>query len=347
MAFPPPPDSKGAIRRAGRAISEGRETSEDLEMLDQWRGAHGYALNTFQANFRKRISRQNIPIEFVQRLKRRNTIIDKLRREGPDGRPLIRDLVGMHDLAGCRLIFDTIPELREFRSQLHIGFGEHLLKNPADKYDYIETPKRSGYRGVHDVYIHRPRSHRRGDEGNKPWWGLAVEIQFRTKIQNSWATAVEMADLIGRERTKFEHGDGDNGMFFRIASEIIARKHEGLSRCFLDRSLAQLIEELHAMEDRLNILGRLSALRAYDGDTKLGKHNVLNIVQDEMNANGFRLEISRFSNPSKAMLAANAAESDPASINAVYVRSDNPYQLRTAYKNYFSDPTNFVDLLDL
>ena len=133
MAFPPPPDSKGAIRRAGRAISEGRQTQEDLEILDQWRGAHGYALNTFQANFRNRISRQSIPIEFVQRLKRRNTIIDKLRREGPDGRPLIRDLVGMHDLAGCRLIFDSIAELREFRSQLHSGFGEHLRKNPTEK----------------------------------------------------------------------------------------------------------------------------------------------------------------------------------------------------------------------
>lgn len=346
MAFPPPPNSRNAIRRAGIAISEGRETEADLDILDQWRAAHGYALNTFQANLRQRIQRQNLAVEFVQRLKRRNTVIDKLRRPGPDGGSLIRDLAGMHDLAGCRLIFDNVADLRAFRAQLHQGFGEHKLRNDVGKYDYIDHPKVTGYRGIHDVYAHHPRSHRRGDEGNSPWHGLRVEIQFRTKAQNSWATAVEIADLIDRERTKFEFGGGNRGLFFRIASEIIARRHENLERSFNGESTDDLRRKLDDLERELNILGRLSALKGYDGDVKLARHNVLNIVHDDANANGFRLEISTFRSPGQALAAANIAESDSRSINAVYVRSDNPHQLRAAYKNYFSDPTNFVDLLN-
>ena len=65
----------------------------------------------------------------------------------------------MDDVAGCRLIFPTVEELRVFRAEFHDKSRfKHSLKNDPDKYDYIAHPKESGYRGVHDVYVYNVNS---------------------------------------------------------------------------------------------------------------------------------------------------------------------------------------------
>ena len=65
-------------------------------------------LNTFQVILRGRTRGKGIVV--AQRLKRRNTIIDKLDRESK------MQLFRM-DVAGCRLIFADIAELRDFRAK--------------------------------------------------------------------------------------------------------------------------------------------------------------------------------------------------------------------------------------
>ena len=107
LAFPKPPSSKRQVNRAGARIANLNETSDDLDCLDQWRAAHGYVLNTFQSMFRKRIQRMTTnDVLFVQRLKRRKTVVDKLRRTHDDDTRLISDATSMQDYAGCRLIFN-------------------------------------------------------------------------------------------------------------------------------------------------------------------------------------------------------------------------------------------------
>lgn len=349
MAFPEPPQSKSSIRKAGKRIAEGIETPDDIALVDQWRASHGYALNTFQANLRQRILRSDFDVDFVQRLKRRRTVIDKLRRRKPDGSKLISDVTAMQDFAGCRLIFDSLDNLNEFRVKFHDDLNRrgqlHIIKNEPDKFNYIEQPKPTGYRSIHDIIIHRPRSHRRGSDRNLPWHGLTVEVQFRTRIQNSWATAVEMSDLLSGTRTKFEFAEDKRGRFFALASEVLARDHEGLCRRFLERTTKELKLEIKELESELKIIASLSALRKEEVTTKLGKHTVLNIVADDSDAAGYRLEISTYPSGIEAISAANDAESDPNSLNAVYVRADNPAQLQRSYRNYFSDPADFVSLL--
>lgn len=114
MAYPAPPASKSAVRRAGEAITKGVSTDLDLRIVDQWRSAHGYVINTFQAWLKGHISKHVFYIEFAQRLKRRNTVIDKLRRKNFKGDPLIADVSAMHDFAGCRMIFNDIEQLHSF-----------------------------------------------------------------------------------------------------------------------------------------------------------------------------------------------------------------------------------------
>lgn len=181
MAFSAPPVSKSAVRRAGQAIAIGNSTEGDLKLVDQWRSSHGYVINTFQAWFKGHFAKQVFGIEFAQRLKRRNTVMGKLLRNDKAGKPLISDVASMHDFAGCRMIFENLNDLITFRNYMQstsvTRSVDHELRHAQelDKYNYIERPKLSGYRGIHDVYRHFPRGSKRR-ELKKPWDGLLVEV---------------------------------------------------------------------------------------------------------------------------------------------------------------------------
>jgi putative GTP pyrophosphokinase len=347
MSYPNPPDSRSAVKKAGKAIANGTSTNADIEIVDQWRASHGYVINTFQAWIKGHISKRSVNVEFAQRLKRRRTVEDKLKRKDSFGKPLISDVTSMHDFAGCRMIFENIDELTKFRDYMQsievTRNIEHELRHQKDKYDYIESPKYSGYRGIHDVYRHYPRGHRRLKETPRPWDGLMVEIQYRTRAQHAWATAVEISDILDGERTKFDINETERGQFFSFASEIIARRYESKQKSFLDINTDKLQEYLQILEDKLGIMQRLQALKQFEDENKLQNHNVLNIIK---NQNGeIKLEVFPFSSASLAIEKATLLENDENSLNAVYVRSDNPKQLRSAYRNYFYDPVDFVKLL--
>ena len=254
----------------------------------------------------------------------------------------------MQDFAGCRLIFENIEELMDFRNYVLsnevLGDVKHRLKHEdTEKYNYIEHPKLTGYRGIHDIFLHHPRPHRIGDEQSKPWQGLMVEVQYRTRPQHAWATALEISDIIDRKKTKFGFGDDERGQFFAMASEIIARRHENLKKSFLDFDDEALEKRFFDAEDELLILRRLGAMRQFEEYNKLRKHNVLNIVEKEDGDYGLDVEV--FRNAQDAIARANELENRSGSINAVYVTGE-PAQLRNAYRNYFNDPTDFVRLLE-
>lgn len=254
----------------------------------------------------------------------------------------------MQDFAGCRLIFNNIEDLHAFRNYLLsnkvMENVNHRLKHEdLDKYNYIEHPKPTGYRGIHDVFLHNPRPHRKGDTTSAPWQGLMVEVQYRTRAQHAWATALEISDILDTQRTKFGYGDDERGVFFAMASEIIARRYERLKRAYPQIQDEELEEQFALMENRLGILQRLSAMRQFDKYDVLGKHNVLNISLSEDGE--YFLSVDVFRNPQDAIARANELEESSESINAVYVTGE-PTQLRSAYRNYFNDPVDFVALLN-
>jgi putative GTP pyrophosphokinase len=346
MAYPTPPISKSAVRRAGASIADGTSNLQEIAIVDQWRASHGYVINTFQAWIRGHISRRGEFVEFAQRLKRRNTVIDKLQRKRTDGTPLIADVTGMHDFAGCRMIFEDLEDLQRFRSYMHSSTVmknvEHELRHVSEKYDYIEHPKSSGYRGIHDVYKHFPRGSKRRED-KKPWDGLLVALQYRTRAQHAWATAVEISDLLDGEKTKFEMDQTERGRFFALASEIIARRHEGITKGFSGETTVNLGKQLQRIERKLGILRRLELLRQFEVEDKLQEHNVLSIMRSDDGS--FELDVIPFKTAAPAIQKATELEESGKSINAVYVRSENPKQLRSAYRNYFYDPVDFVEMI--
>lgn len=325
-AWPEPLDSKNAVKRAGQNIRAGKFELGDLATLNRWRAAHGYIINTFQAAFRSRTSGMSIPV--AQRLKRATTIIDKLRQ----GRAL--DLSSMHDIAGVRLVFPDIFTMNEFRASVHRTRAKHEMTNAPDKFNYILSPKGSGYRGIHDIYRYQA-----GTANGARWNGLLIEIQYRTIVQHAWATAVELSDALTANRTKFSQGSADNERFFQICSELLARRFEGHSSCLPETKHADLVEEWRAIEGRAHLFQHLRDAWEQGGGSDF-KGFVLLIVQG---TGDLRVEMQRSYRGALDRLL--SLEEEHPDWDIVLVSGENE-SLKSAFRNYFRNATEFVTMID-
>ncbi len=157
--------------------------------MDRWRLRTAMLL-ILSSLAKKHINKQDFYIEFAQRLKRRNTVIDKLLRKDKDGNALISDVSAMHDFAGCRMIFDDLAQMEEFRRYMHSSAVmknvEHILRHDPDKYDYIKHPNFTGYRGIHDVYRHFPEdpsASKKRNLGTGSWLKSNIALEPNTPGQ--------------------------------------------------------------------------------------------------------------------------------------------------------------------
>lgn len=327
MAIPKPQFSANRATKAGDRISKDKPLPEDWIVFENYRNSHTYILNTFRATLTRHIANKRYTV-FAQRLKRKNTIIDKLR----SGRA--KDYGKMHDLAGCRLIFDTISDLEKYRKKLHSARFKHKRVN-GDKYNYINQPKPTGYRGIHDVYSFFVSS-----QSGMVYNGLLIEIQYRTKIQHAWATAVEISDLLNKSRVKFETGaDPQRERFFVLASELLARHCEGLQGPQPDIESNLLKAELLNIESNLKIIESLKKLHKERIELPTSKNIVLHFGNKKLTARGFRSQ-------AVAIDYRNQLETSHPSDDVVYVRGNNSNHIKNAFRNYFRDSREFVKYIE-
>jgi len=321
-----PGGSKSRVNRAGENVRNNKQTKEDLLVIDQWRAAHRAVLNTFQAILRSRTRGTGIVV--AQRHKRKSTIIGKLDRL--PGMKLSR----MDDVAGFRLIFPSIIELYKFRRWFHTAKFRHHRRNEIDKYDYIKNPKKTGYRGIHDVYEYDVNS-----ETGRPLKGLLVEVQYRTLKQHSWATAVEVIGFITESQPKFEQGDTSYQYAMALGSEILARSHEDSLGPFPEIGNVELIEKFVKIERKLNLLKRLRGLKAVEKATTANRNAILIFSKSSA------LEIMTYRNATDALQDLFRLEEEMPMNDIVLVKADRSEDIRLAFKNYFSDATDFVRLM--
>jgi putative GTP pyrophosphokinase len=325
-----PDGSKERVSRAGDHVRTNTATAEDLDVINTWRAAHRPVLNTFQAILRNRTHGQNIIV--AQRHKRRSTIFDKLARL-----PGMR-LARMDDVAGCRLIFKTTEELYAFRKTLHAAHFKHELKNEPDKYDYIKHPKDTGYRGVHDVYAYDVNS-----EHGKPYKGLLIELQYRTIFQHAWATTVEVIGLITESQPKFQKGDKRYEEAMSFASEILARVYEDSNSCHPDLHAEELIERFLDYDKELGLMQLLRALNSTDREVT-DKRNIILIFSAEGQLED--LETVSFRDATDALRELFRLEKEKPGKDIVLVRADTSEDVRIAFRNYFSDAKEFIQLVE-
>lgn len=243
----------------------------------------------------------------------------------------------MDDVAGCRLIFKSLKDLYAFRDSFHRARFNHKRRNAddPDKYDYIKSPKETGYRGVHDVYEYDVNS-----VVGKPLTGLYVEIQYRTLVQHAWATAVEVIGFITESQPKFQKGDTRYEDAMRMASEILARAHEGLKGSLPTLPDRDLVANFLSLDKELGLLQVLRGLNAADRVVS-SKRNAILIFSE-----GKPLEVKQYRDAPDALRALFEFEKQMPDRDIVLVRADTSEDVRLAFKNYFSDARDFIHLIE-
>lgn len=244
-------------------------------------------------------------------------------------------LARMDDIAGCRLIFKNIDELNKFRSNFHNARFNHERRNTTDKYDYIQTPKNTGYRGIHDVYTYDVNS-----IAGKSSTGLYIEIQYRTLVQHAWATAVEVVGFITASQPKFQKGDKRYEYAMALASEVLARAHENLKGPFPNKNDREVLAEFLELDNELQLLQTLRGLNQAKSEVTDKKNTILIFSETG------DLEIRSYRYATDALRALLELEKKFPKNDIVLVRADTSEDVRLAFRNYFSDAREFIRLID-
>jgi ppGpp synthetase/RelA/SpoT-type nucleotidyltranferase len=336
--------SKGDVRRAGELVTgekverDGTAFQQAMRIIEQWRALHLYPLNTFQALLRKKLVDADIKEPLLaQRLKKMSTMLGKLARiEG--------GLDSMQDIAGIRIVFSSLSELRAFEKTLRSSRFKHVIKNSKD---YIVDPKKDdAYRAVHLIY----RCHSKKKNTPSILDGLMVEVQLRTRLQHYWATAVEAVDMFYGQTLKFGQGEKAWQHFFALSSAAFAFEEKtALPTQFQGFTREDILHQLKAADKAINAITRLNAITklALPSDVKKDKVEKFYLLMLSKEAQDNKGSIRVMTFDANMEDAANhwyqKLEQSP-DIDVVLVRTTGA-QLAKLYSNYFLDITEFLKAL--
>lgn len=332
-----PEYTKKEINNAGNIIRNENASEEDKArakvIIDNWRAAHAYPLHVFYINLRRKAGTYP-DIIVAERLKRLDSIIDKLKRE-----PRM-ELYRMQDLGGCRMILPTLEDVYKFSNELKNSKIRHEAKNTKD---YIMKPKVSGYRSLHCVYKFQTDSKEKEIYNTYP---MLIEIQFRTHLQHIWATAVESIGLFTNQALKSGRGDEDIKRFFVLVSSLFAIR-EGTPQVpnALDKEEV-LLAEIKELDKKRHLLEMLRAIRLVveDGSKSENKgYFILKLDYSTHRLSTLHFKPSEFERASVFYDTIENAKREKEDI--VLVRASSFTMVKEAYPNYFLDIGEFVDIV--
>ncbi|WP_375002475.1 hypothetical protein [Aeromicrobium sp. CTD01-1L150] len=333
-----PLHSKGEVDRAGRALLDdalGRsDRSSAVSVVNNWRAAHGFPLNTLQVNLRDKARAVDSEALVAQRTKRLPSIVGKL-RDRPDMR-----LSRMQDIGGCRAVVSSIDAVDDLVNRWLTGRHKHRLIRHDD---YIAGPKATGYRGHHLVY-------RYFSDRKKTYNGQSIEIQIRTKLQHTWATSVETAAMFTRQALKSSRGDADWLEFFALMSSEIARTENSPHVEGSPGSRRELRKEIKRRAEKIDVLNRLSiyseTLQHLDFVESRAGHRFF-VLDLNLPVDGEPiLYVHSGSNLQEATTLYDELEiDDSVPRDVVLVSVDAVTSLRRAFPNYYADTGLFRDLV--
>lgn len=326
-----PKYSKSEINKAGSIIADPSLSKEErdsaLIILNNWRASHAYPLQVICNNLRLR----NPDAIVVQRLKRLESITGKIERF-PD-----MSLYRMQDLGGCRVIVDTVDQVYEAIEKYKNSRIRHILKR---EYDYIQNPKDSGYRSYHMVY--QFQSDKKGTYNKN----MLIEIQFRTKLQHIWATAVEMMGIYTKSNLKSSQGNEEILRFFTLVSSVIALQENSIVCHNTSTNMYELIKEIKYLDKRNHIISILSSLNvAMDyTDRKYTNKNIYYLLVLDYETRKVRINDFKSTELELATKIYNETE-NKTDKNVVLVSAKSFNELREAYPNYFVNISGFISMI--
>lgn len=330
--------TRNQINNAGNIIMSSNNVEEVnfyIDRINDWRNNHLYALNILGDKIVTKLKTSKIkPVLTSQRLKRLTSIQYKLDLNPSMG------LGGMQDIGGFRIVLKDVAELK-FVDDIIINskFDDFTLEK---RYDYIDSPKGSGYRSIHFIYKYHSES--------EEYDGLRFELQIRTKIQHSWATAVETAGLYTNTSLKSNQGEDKWLNFFKVVSSLFAIKEQlPVMIEHKDYSMESLMVECYYLDKKNQISKILSALKVTVEtviNNKVEKeYCIVNI--DLINRLVTISIFDKKDNDSAVALYAELEkriEDNKGAVVLVAVSSIK--ELKAAYPSYFLDTTDFISALE-
>lgn len=299
--------SNTRINKIGENIAArgGEITPEELEQLQEFRTSFSKPLvNVFNIT-RELADKVNQSSILAFRLKRIDTIINKLSREKE------MDLSRMGDIGGIRCIFYNEAEVYKAKTLI-----ENTFESGGKTRDYIKEIHRDiGYKSVH-MYVKDPISQKR------------IEIQLRTRNHHNWATLIEITDLLYDLRLK-ELGFESNEKFGKFHALMSSDKE-------LSKDEAELVYDVL---DKYNFISVLSkTFRKNNAEVKKRWSS------EEKNNSYFLIEASKKDIPTlksfKTFEEAEHAyfekykENSSAEIVLTSIKKPNFKQISVAYANY-------------
>jgi hypothetical protein len=330
-----PEHSKSAVGRASKLVGKGSGTAADLEnaraVLSNFRSAHAFPLNAVTVTVRQKALAVNPNAVVAQRLKRLPTILDKLTRI-----PTM-SVTTMHDLGGCRVIFETVGEVDQLVEMLR---DLPRARNRVTRvYDYLHDdpdPKKSGYRGMHLAYEY--------GASKKEYNGLRIELQVRTQLQHAWATAVETMDLFSGSELKYGKGEPDVIRFFVLVSSLMAREEGTAPVPGADEPAEESLAELARLEARLGIVGRLQGYAAIVSSHATSDRRNALTLELRRKEGALTVTVHETMADAEARLTELESRNDD-DLDAVLVNIARISQLQAAYPNYYADTSMFTDFV--
>jgi len=333
---------KQAVVRAGKVLSErnlvrdqsyGRydyTADQAFDIAHDWRDSHNYPQWRVRIELGNMARKVDAGATCASRLKRMSSIRAKLRKNV--------SLYQMQDIAGCRAIVETIEDVRALVSRYQDGASKHIL---VDEDDYLSRPKLDGYRSHHLVM-------KLGDHPQSERFSRnTVEIQIRSRLQHSWATAVEVIDLITGQNLKGGVGDDDWKRFFSLVSSLFADHEDCEGVEGTPDSFEEAKSEIIELEAKLEVTKRLekfkNAVKYIEENYYFGTHSKIFLLQYDLESNS--VTVRTYGELSFDRSIYGNEEREHPDVNTVLVNVEDAENLMAAYPNYFMDVGYFLGRL--
>lgn len=302
---------------------------EVFQVAHSWRDSHAYPMTRVRRAVAGQCRRLKIKCFSAARVKQMKSIRKKLHGSHIG-------LWQMQDLGGCRAVVTTIADVRAVVAACQ----DHLPHKLFGQNDYISEIKDLGYRSYHLKYEFQP-----SDDDEEPFAKRRIEIQIRTRLQHSWATATEAVGLYLNEDMKHGQGDARWLRLFRLIAEEFALT-EG---CLPDETLSERKRRLQEIRDidadvkALSTLESVNSAFKYVEDYKFQDRTKFVVLTFDRIAG--RVGVRGFDDPKKGAGFYDSTDIRSRDVVSVMVELDRIENLQAAYPNYFGDVKVFADNL--
>jgi hypothetical protein len=324
-----------AVIRAGKVIAGDLIWNDETEptlreafrIANSWRNSHAYPMKSVRGQVLWFMRNQGIAGTTSARLKRMPAIRRKLRRA-----TMSLHINQLQDLGGVRAILPSIADVRCLVESLRTR-SRHALRE-EDR--YIDSPKGDGYRSHHMMFNFRDGRYGRIHDGRR------IELQIRTRLQHSWATAVEAVGMFRGEELKGGQGNPDWLRLFALMSAEFA-----MAECCPEPpgvpERAQRTDEIKALNKKLTqLLDNISYITDWTEDLPKRSRADWTHYLLEYDHDLKQVTVSHYIATLAAVSSYDEAElidfrSGMERKNRVLVEVDKVENLREAYPNYFGD----------